>query len=292
MIIVRLIGGLGNQMFQYAAARHLAEIHKTELKMDISGFKTYRKRKYSLWPFNIEENFASQEEITALRKSAQTTTEHLIRAVPRKPAKSILTHVWEKKSLHFDPEILKLPNNVYLDGFWQNEYYFADIAEIIHREFTVKTPPTGKDREMAEQIDSCESVSLSVRRGDYVSQTHVNQARGTCEVDYYCRCVKRITQDIKHPHFFVFGDDFQWARDNLKLPWPTTFVDQNTEDKDYEDLRLISRCKHNIIANSTFSWWGAWLNRNSKKLVLAPKCWIRGYDNNPKGLIPKKWIEL
>lgn len=292
MIIVRLIGGLGNQMFQYAAARHLAQIHKTVLKMDISDLKTSKKRNYSLWAFNIQENFASPEEIAALKGPAQSIAERLIQRVLRRPAKSKPTLIREKKALHFDPDILKLPDGVYLHGSWQNEKYFTDIAEILHREFTVKNPLEGKNRELAEQIDSCQSVSLSIRRGDYVSSRHTSRIHGTCSPDYYRRCVQQLTQSVKNPHFFIFGDDPQWARDNLRLTYPATFVDHNAEDKNFEDLRLLSRCKHNIAANSSFSWWGAWLNQNPGKIVLAPKRWVRRFDCNPEYFIPDKWIKL
>ena len=131
MIIVRLIGGLGNQFYQYAAARRLAAMHNAVLKLDISGFETYKLHKYSLSAFNIQENFASPEEVAALRGVRE-------------------------KQFHFDPDILRLPDNVYLDGYWQSEKYFADIAPIIRREFTVKTPQIGRDRQLAEQIASCQ----------------------------------------------------------------------------------------------------------------------------------------
>jgi hypothetical protein len=292
MIIVRLIGGLGNQMFQYAVARHLAEIHKVVLKMDISGFKTYKKRKYSLWPFNIQENFASPEEVAALGGQRRGIVERVVRRVLRKPVKSTPTYIREKRLFYFDADILKLPDGVYLHGSWQNERYFADIAGIIRQEFTVRTPPAGKDKELAEQIASCQSVSLSIRRGDYASKRHTKRVHGTCGLDYYYRCVEHLTQTVKNPHFFIFGDEPQWARDNLKLPYPTTFVDHNAEDKNYEDLRLLSRCKHNIIANSSFSWWGAWLNQDPEKIVLAPKRWFKSDAYDPRDLIPDKWIKV
>lgn len=290
MIIVKLKGGLGNQFFQYAVGRHLAEIHRTVLKMDISFFRTYELHTYSVWPFNIQENFASPEEVAALMFRRQGIAERIIRRVLRKPPKPAPTYIREKY-FHFDPEILKLPDNIYLDGYWQSEKYFADIAGIIRQEFTIKTPPAGKDKELGERIASCESVNLHIRRGSYLLPPY-NSVHGTCSSDYYFRCAEYLAQTIKHLHFFIFSDEPEWARDNLKLSYPSTLVDHNGADKDYEDLRLMSQCKHHIIANSTFSWWGAWLNQNPEKIVLASKRWFKSDDHNPKDLIPDEWIRV
>jgi hypothetical protein len=290
MIIVKLKGGLGNQLFQYAVARHIAEIHKTFLKIDISLFETYKLHAYSIGPFNIQENFASPEEVMALTVRKLGITERAIRRVLRRSPKFAPTYIMEK---HFycDPDILNLPDGVYLDGYWQSEKYFADIAGIIRQEFTVKTPQTGKNKELAERMASCESVSLHIRRGSYTIPPY-NSVHGTCSLDYYHRCVEYLSQKVKNPHFFIFSDEPEWARDNLKLHYPTTLVDHNSADKDYEDLRLMSQCKHHIIANSTFSWWGAWLNQNPEKIVLVPKRWFKSGDYDTKDLIPDKWIKV
>ena len=292
MIIVKLNGGLGNQMFQYALGRRMAYVLGVRLKLGIFGFANYKLRTYGLSPFNIQENFASQEEVTALTVLRQGITARVIRQVLRKPPKPAPTYIREKKLFHFDPDILDLPDGVYLDGSWQSEKYFADIEAVIHQEFTVKIPQAGKDKELAEQMASCESVSLHIRRGDYVSNPLTNQILGTCDRDYYPRCVEYLIQTVKNPHFFVFSDEPEWSRDNLNLLYPTTFVDHNKADKDYEDLRLMSQCKHNIIANSTFSWWGAWLNQNPEKIVWAPKRWLKSDYYNTRDMIPDKWIKV
>ena len=269
MIIVRLKGGLGNQFFQYALGRTLAEMCKAELKMDITLFETYKLHAYSMMPFNIQKNFASSDEVRALTDRKLGITESLIRRVLRAPAKPAPAYIAEKY-FHFDPDILDLKDGVYLDGYWQSEKYFVDLAGIIRQEFTVITQQTGKDKELAERMASCESVSLHIRRGSYTFPPY-NSVHGTCSLDYYFGCVENLTRIIKHPHFFIFSDEPEWAHDNLKISYPTTVVDYNGADKDYEDLRLISQCKHHIIANSTFSWWGAWLCENTHKMVLAPK---------------------
>ena len=267
MIVVRLIGGLGNQFYQYAAGRRLAHKLDTELKLDISGFETYKLHKYALSPFNICENFATPDEIASLK------------------------YVREN-SFHFDPDILNLDDNVYLDGYWQTEKYFADIANIIRYEFSVRSPLAGMNLQLAQQIDSCQAVSLHIRRGDYVSNPVTNQVHGTCDVDYYRKCVEQLTWTVKNPHLFIFSDEPQWAVENLKLPYPTTVIDHNGPEKNYEDMRLMSQCSHHIIANSSFSWWAAWLNPRKEKKVFAPQQWFRSNEKNTKDLIPKEWSRV
>lgn len=286
MVIVRLIGGLGNQMFQYAAGRRLAHNLAVELKLDIAELQDCILRKYSIGNFNIQENFASPEEVATLRvQKCGIVRRVLTRVLCRS------SHIREKH-LHFDSGILKLPDNVYIDGYWQSEKYFVDIAAIIRDEFTIKTPEGDENKELANQMASVEAVSLHVRRQDYFYNSDTNQFQGTCDLAYYYRCVKCLSSRVKNPHFFIFSDDPKWARDNLKLPYPTTFVVHNGADKDYEDLRLMARNKYHIIANSTFSWWGAWLCTNPAKVVIAPKQWFAKPGLDTRDLIPKTWSKI
>ena len=268
MIIVRLIGGLGNQCFQYAVGRHLSEIHNTEFKIDISEFETYKIHPYSLNCYNIIENFATSEDVAKLQYV-------------------------KENHFNFDSEILHLPKMIYLHGYWTSEKYFVNISDIIRRELTVKSPLLGRDKEIAEQITSCESVSVHIRRMDYLPNTYTEQILEASSLDYYFYAIKSITPNVKKPHFFVFSDDIEWSRENFKLPYQITFVDHNGSDKNYEDMRLMSLCKHNIIANSTFSWWGAWLNNNSDKMVFAPKKWFtEKARNSSRDIIPDLWIKV
>ena len=291
MIITQLNGGLGNQMFQYAAGRRLAHLHDVELRMDVSVFESYELRKYALGTYKIQQSFATSGEIEALTARKHGFIEQLIAKAMRKKPGIALSYIQEKQ-FHFDPEILNLPDNVYLDGYWQSEKYFADIKNIIRKEFTVKAPQFGKDKELADMIASSESVSIHIRRGDYVTDPTTNKVHGACDLDYYFCSIKKITQSVKKPHFFIFSDDPEWARYNLKLDYTTTLVDHNNADKNYDDLRLMSQCRHNIIANSSFSWWGAWLNENPDKLVLAPKRWFNDSSRDTKNLIPDSWIRI
>ncbi|MEJ2704216.1 MAG: glycosyltransferase [Sedimentisphaerales bacterium] len=239
MVIVKLYGGLGNQLFQYAMARRMA----VESPEDIAGLR-YVKEKH----------------------------------------------------FHFDPEILDLRDGVYLDGYWQSEKYFKPVEGIIREELAVREPLQGANLRIAEEMAQTNSVCVHFRKLYGVSCGQVDtrgvNIHGSVPLDYYYRCIERLTQTIKNPHFFVFSDDPGWARDNLKLPYPTTVVANNGPGKDYEDLRLMSLCKHYIIANSTFSWWGAWLNPEKDKMVFAPGQWFNAAEHNVKDLIPETWTKI
>lgn len=294
MIIVKLMGGLGNQMFQYAAGRHLSHLLGTELKLDISEFENDPLRNYALGAFNIVEHFASPEEVLSLTNEKR----HMVARLAKRLLPSFLisqpTHIKERYS-HFDKSILALSDNVYLNGYWQSEKYFLDVADIIRKEFTVKFQQTGKNFERAKVITSCEAVSIHVRRGDYITDEHRNKTHGVCSAEYYLRCVDNVKQYIENPVFFVFSDEPDWVRENLNLPYRMTIVDHNSEEQSFEDLRLMSQCKHHIIANSSFSWWGAWLNQHSGKVVLAPRQWFckeRQASRNMNDLLPDSWIKL
>ena len=293
MIIVRLIGGLGNQLFQYAVGRYLAEKNESELKIDISEFKTYKLHKYSLWAFNIQENCASPNEVIALTVRKQGIAEGFLRRMLRRPAVLPNSYIREK-NFSFEPDILNLQDGIYLEGYWQSQKYFLDIDSIIRKEFIVKTLQTGKNKELSDQISSCESVSYHVRRGDYVSNPDTNRVSGICSLDYYNLSVKYIAERVNNPSFFIFTDEPEWAHENVNLPYATIIVDWNNADKNYEDLRLMNQCKHNIIANSTFSWWAAWLNQNPDKIVIAPKRWFADEKMNSQtqNLIPEAWVRL
>lgn len=291
MIIVRIMGGLGNQMFQYAAGRRLAAAHNTVLKLDISDFKEYNLHDYGLSVFSIKELFATPEEIELLKEPESGSFKRNLKKILRRPNKLGITHIRESQ-YHFDPEILTMPDSVYLDGYWQSEKYFSDISEIIRNEFAVTLPQTDKNMELAQQITSCESVSLHVRRGDYVTDEKTNTIHGTCDLGYYARCIKRLAQTVHHPCFFIFSDDPDWAEENLRISHPVTFIGHNGPKKNYEDLRLMSQCRHHIIANSSFSWWGAWLNRYPDKLVLSPSRWFKEEKFDTKDLIPSTWQRL
>ena len=295
MIIVKLQGGLGNQMFQYAIGRKLSLLNKTELKLDLSFLldrtprPNFTYRDYNLNIFNLNIEFATQKEIKLF-------VNYLDSRIKRK----IYTYLFlgrnnkyiDEKQFTCDPDILKLTGNLYLDGYWQTEKYFSDIKDILCNDFTIKISQDKKNQEMIKTIKNTNSVSIHIRRGDYIENKQIYNVHGICDLDYYYNCINLFLKKLKNPHFFIFSDDHRWAKENLKLDCPLTFVDHNDASKNYEDLRLMSQCRHNIIANSTFSWWGAWLNQNPDKIVYAPQKWFSDSSRNTKDLIPDEWIKL
>ncbi len=285
MVIVKIEGGLGNQMFQYAIARVLSIKNNTDLKLDITDFEHYPLHKYSLGHFKIVENFATEGEVNSIKNKYPSFWSRL----RGKKSDGILQ---EKKEFVFDQSIFDIKRDVYLSGYWQNEHYFSDYEDIIKNDFEVKTSPKGKNIEMLEKIQSSNSVSLHIRRGDFISNKVTHQKHGTCNLDYYQRAISFVTSKVHKTEFFIFSDDIEWAKKNLRLKHKTNYIDFNNSDTNYEDLRLMMNCKHDIIANSTFSWWGAWLNRNKKKIVISPQEWFNKAELDTSDLIPQEWTKL
>jgi hypothetical protein len=179
----------------------------------------------------------------------------------------------------------------YLSGYWQSYRYFDDIADQLRTELTPLTPPTPKDSKLIRSMISTNSVSVHVRRGDYITQKAAAAFHGNSSVEYYDKALAKICTLVQDPRFFVFSDDLGWVKNNMKFPGATNFVDHNDGDTAFQDLRLMSTCKHHIIANSSFSWWGAWLNPNDKKIVVAPSLWFADHRQTPT-LIPKSWLRV
>lgn len=292
MVIVHLMGGLGNQMFQYAMGRALAHRLDTILKLDINAYAHNGLRTYSLSPFSIQDEFASQTELAAIRRPYESRIAWYLLRLSQTLHLPYGWRVLQENHLRpYDPRLAELSGHLYLKGYWQSENYFAHMRGLIQQEFTVRNPPDPLNRAMAEQIADVQSVSLHIRRGDYVSNPDTHHIHGVCSLAYYHTCVQRMAERIVHPHFFVFSDDPAWAEKNLHLAYPVTFVNHNS-GAPHEDLRLMSLCQHHIIANSTFSWWGAWLSRNPDKIVFAPRRWFNDPTIDTSDLLPKDWIQV
>ncbi len=295
MIIVLLNGGLGNQMFQYATARRLAFFHQTELKLDLSilegSMAGGTKREYGLHQLNIHAGIATKREISAFtRHERNRIARYLFRVCQNFSIANSLPQVLHQRYSHFDPAILEAPDNSYLDGYWQSERYFADISALIRTEFTLKKPLPASLKRVEEEILSKNSVSLHIRRGDYVSRKIVNEIHGVCSPDYYLESVDRVAAQITAPHFFIFSDDPAWVTEHFRIPYPMSVMDHFAEA--HEDIYLMSICKHHIIANSSFSWWGAWLSDNPGKIVYAPLHWYNKSEADTTDLIPDTWIRV
>jgi hypothetical protein len=297
VVIARIIGGLGNQLFQYASARCVAERNGTELKLDISGFQNYGLRQYGLDRFHITGRVATPDDFRRvlgsrygakswLRRIASLTRWNTLNLLPR------CAYVKER-FYHFDQRISTIrKKDIYWSGYWQSEKYFSDIETTIRTELIPRDGLTEKSKEFAVLIENTESISIHVRRGDYVSDESNRAVMAQCGSSYYQRAVEYVAKRVKEPCLFVFSDDPDWVRENLLFDVPMTIVDRKGPERDYEDLRLMAMCKHNIIANSTFSWWGAWLNGNSGKIVVAPELWFKAGNYDTRDLIPSKWVKL
>ena len=291
MIIVKLIGGLGNQMFQYAVGRHLAVKNKSTLKLDISGFKDYNLRNYDLGHFNIQENIATPKDLSGVIFPSDKFIHKIGKYLETKYTGAPQMQYINERTYNFTPEILTLEDNIYLEGYWQSEKYFSDITERIRKEFTVKNKPDPINKSYLGEIMDCESVSVHVRRGDYVSNPVTAQVHGFLGPEYYHEAMNVMLEKICNPHFFVFSDDPEWAERNIKTDAPITYVKHNGT-KNYEDMRLMSACRHHIIANSSFSWWGAWLASNENKVVIGPSRWFRNTDYNDLDRMPENWLRI
>lgn len=292
MIIVQLNGGLGNQMFQYAAGRERSLSHKVPLLLDLSAFRKFPSRSYRLGYFNIHADIAQDEEVARFwPDSAQGLFARAL-SLPDYFKPWYARAIVREPHFQYDPDIKKTGPDAYLLGVWQSEAFFNEITPVIRKDFTLNTPLDEKNTQMTDAIDRCESVSIHVRRGDYVSDQKTHAFHGTCSEDYYQAAISNVGERVRNPHFFIFSDDPHWAETNLKIPYPSTVVDINGPEKDYADLILLSRCRHHIIANSSFSWWGAWLSKNPEKTVIAPKRWFAVSTMNTDDLIPQSWIRL
>ncbi len=299
MVIIGLRGGLGNQMFQYALGRRIALENNSVLKLDISSFKNdyVYKRKYSLGCFNIIENIATEKDLKkATTLKSKNYIGKFIRLITKMKPYYKRYLLCEQQLFKYDPNVLRKFRDVYIDGSWQNEKYFKNIEDILRNEFAFKTNLDGENLKLAEQIRNTNSVSLHMRNYALncsvtaISNRDLNEY-GIMSSDYYNKAVKYIEKTQNNLQFFVFSDDINLARRNIKLEYPTSFIVTN-DGKDYENLQLMSLCKHQIISNSTFSWWAGWLNNNPDKIIIGPKKWFVDAHYDTSDLVPKDWIKI
>jgi len=270
MIIVNLTGGLGNQMFQYAFGKAIAVKHKTNLKLHFTNALFNTQRSYELDVFNISAAMASAEDIRKLGIVQNRVVNRLLCLLDERYKIQFNKHiVTQRYPYGYDPSYLSVKNNSYIQGYWADERYFKEIENIIRREFTPKEKLDERNQKVLMQIQSSTSVSVHVRRGDYV--TNKTNAFKFIGLDYYVKAIRKIKSLVSDPEFFVFSDDISWCKNNLlQLLNKVYFVDYNKEKESYKDIVLMGACKHNIIANSTFSWWGGWLNQNKNKICIKP----------------------
>jgi hypothetical protein len=292
MIIVKLIGGLGNQMFQYAAGRQLAKIKNVVLKLDKSDLGitkegiTYREVEIDL--LNAKIDWASNEDLNRFQLSKFRGIRVLQRKFPSLFKKAYVTEAGHR----YIKEFYNFPKDSYLNGYWQSELYFRNIRKELLQEFIPKNKLSQKNEEVLSRIKTVNSVSIHFRRGDYLSNANAAKFHGVMSLDYYLNAVQIINSKLVNPEFFVFSDEPEWVKENFKLDFPVHYIDFNKGKEAVFDLALMSNCKHNIIANSSFSWWGAWLNNNSEKMVIAPKKWFSDASADCKDIVPEDWITI
>ncbi len=290
MIVVELQGGMGNQMFQYALGRHLAVLNNTQLYLDCFYLKDRRPRNnftfrtFDLDIFNIEAAMASVDISRKYGLHKSIFNKISKRLVQPKP----LVFIPEKK-FTFTPAILNLPDNIYLNGYWQSEKYFSAIQEIIKKDFILKQPLPSHIHKLKLQIENTNAVCIHVRRGDFVQYG----MHGTLGMEYYGKAALLMCEKIANPVFYIFSDDINWCKQHIVLPGKVFYItDEFAAEKSRGHFALMMACKHFIIPNSSFGWWAAWLNSNADKIVIAPKVWFHNSHWDTTDILPPTWITV
>jgi len=283
MTTIKIKGGLGNQLFQYAFGRYISVKRGGELILDadavVAKGDTYRQ--YSLNHFNIKARIATFEEVKRYKCFSEIIS---------KIFKGFKAKVFRIQNIGWNPRILNSTQK-YFDGYWQSCKYADPIRDELLGELMLKKPMSNISLDVLGKINNVNAVSLHIRRGDYVTNTKTSKIHNICDLEYYSKAIKNIAEKVDNPTFFIFSDDIEWVKENLKTGYPFFFVSKPGM-KDYEELILMSKCKNNIIANSSFSWWGAWLNNNPEKIVITPKKWNNKYVKEYKDLSPESWIKI
>lgn len=290
-LIVKLSGGLGNQMFQYAFGQGLARKMGIYVYYDISFFKFQSLRKIELYIFpNININIAGNSLIYGLHFFPYAKLTRMVIKINTWVGK---LNVWyrERELSHKDNLSQLLAKRNYLEGYWQSDKYFIDIISDVKKFFTFPELKDFQNLEIVDKLNHPNAVSLHIRRGDYVQNIGKH---APCSVEYYRNAMQNIAEKVKTPFFFVFTDDPQWFMTDFIMDYPYELISWNTGSQSYIDMQLMSLCKHNIISNSTFSWWGAWLNTNPSKIVIAPSQWFGEPELNKQteDLVPDQWVRL
>jgi hypothetical protein len=291
MIIVNIIGGLGNQMFQFAFAYAFTQKRNVELKLDTSGFLSYELRNYQLDKYVSRVEIAPHADIQKIKYKKENLLSLTLRKLFKKHT-PLSESYYKEPFFQFDNVAFNKQGDVYFEGYWQSEKYFHEYRDDLLKILTLRDPVHALTQSYQEAILACNSVSIHIRRGDYVADAKTNSVHGACDLDYYQRAVAFIKRQVTAPHSYIFSDDLSWAKDNLDFIENITFVELDANTSDHQEMWLMSLCQHNIIANSSFSWWGAWLNQHPDKIVIAPQRWFVNSAINTIDLIPESWVRL
>lgn len=275
-VVVKLMGGLGNQMFQYAIGKKISLEYDKELILD----KTFLLRRdldityrdFDLDIFNINNKIVENFVVTNDYK--------------------VLDEPFNAPNMTNSIKNINTNENIYVSGFFQKEYYFKDIRTQILQDFNISIQDDNI-KKLESDILSSNSICINVRRGDYVTNQNTNNFHGFHGVEYINKSISEITKKIKNPMFYIFSDDIDWCVNNLKIDYPHFFVDHTYKGNKFSSyLKLMSSCKNFIIPNSTFAWWATWLNQNEEKIVYVPNNWFNVNYMNTDGLIPPNWNKL
>ena len=278
-IIVEISGGLGNQLFQFSAGRSLSLKHNCNLILDISWFQNKTNRTFELNNFKLNNYKIINESDTFLNRFKKKLL-----------LKKNFIPTFKETQFHYMKEFDSIQPPCFLKGHWQSILYFKNFQNEIVQELIPNIKFNNDHTNDIKEVNSRESICVHIRRGDYIKSQKTNNYHGTCPISYYKKAVTIITQTCKNPHFYIFSDDLSWVKKEIKLEFPTTYVDNN--ESTLFDFNLMRNCKYFIIANSTFSWWAAWLSKHDKKIIIAPHNWFNIKNINCKDLIPKNWITI
>jgi len=267
MIIINLTGGLGNQMFQYAFGRYLSLKNKTELKYHFTNALFNIQRSYELDVFNIKAKPATDKDLKKLGVFKNRIVNRILYLIDERLKIRLNKNTITDRPPHkLDLSLFNSKNDYYLQGYWPNTSYLNQIERVIRKDFTFKKKLDQRNKNILSLIKKTNSISVHVRRTDYI--TNKRNKHKFIGFDYYKKSVDGIVKQINNPVFFIFSDDITWCTKNFKFSYPMHFFDHNQGKNSYKDMLLMSNCRHNIIANSTFSWWASWLNINDNKIVI------------------------
>lgn len=296
MKYVALTGGLGNQMFIYAFCEELrARGYKSVLFIQ----HRYNLKKYGHQGYELEKLFAIQPDegfISKLKLWWLMVFSQLSRVLPVRFRPELFSaigirYVMVSENFIYYPDVFDFSGkNELFRGTWQSEQYFKNAKEIIRQRYVFKSALLSEQTTaMAAEICNCNAVSIHIRRGDYLSDHYANGFAGVCTPEYYAKAIEYIKSRVENVRFYIFTDDPEWVNANFQLT-NAVYVQHNTGADSWQDMYLMSQCSHNIIANSSFSWWGAWLNANPAKIVIAPAKWWRLFEKDD--VVPEEWIRL
>lgn len=284
MIIVEINGGLGNQLFQYASAKSLALHCRTTLKLE-TRFFTAANKSHDLHYFHIDDQAAGEDEVLQFEKR------NLLRKITDRLKPNHTRRIYRESDYTYDKNFFKASCHVYLKGLRQSEKYFLPYEQEIRKLLQIKPQYIQHLYGIKEEITSCNSVSIHIRRGDYLTKVAL-EVLGLQPLEYYETAIQQIAARVENPVFYIFSDDIDWAQKNLSTNYAHHYASGLLSRNTIEDFYLMTQCRHHILANSTFSWWAAWLNDYKEKVVIAPKKWFNEAKFDTTDLVPASWTRI